>query len=615
MIIDPENNNNNQGNSPEPEEFVDSSFMVSLKGNDKSSVSDKIKENENSDNGFSDGDDEFDNFDYDASKSAFKPLSKPVTDTDSKPSILKDAEKMSDKPQFAEPPKASMKTDFEQVGTFDSTVEDANIDFKEFTGIKEDPNTDDKKLFEQGQDLDFAASSGSAGDFSGSDDEFALDEEAMAINPFKPKNADRIPPAPSRPKTPASKPSSENENAGIKTYGKVSSGVNAFKKPEPKAEKKEDEHPARSPFVKPASDEENKVETPAFKNNAAPAPAPVAEEAKPSPFVQKTDDGPKRPTSNVAMVTNSSRPAPRQAPVHNAPVKAPEAPAGRPGPAERPVVNARPGTGKSAHSSSDHQNNNIAPVTQVNKSNKRSKADRKVKEPGKGGLFALVGVLAAIFVVLWVLDNYQQWFGKNDTQPRTTQVTAVATATVQTEATEASEQTEPAVIETTEQTTAATTEQTAETSEVTEQTTEETTESTTEATTEATTTTTTEEETTATTTRSSSSSDTPVRCSYDITNPRVTSDGFVFDFAITNNGDDLNVSRLNEITISFNTSSDITALTSDYFTFTSDGNNSFTGTPRTGSLPSGETTNITITGTTEEHIQHFYINTYHFDWD
>ena len=38
MIIDPENNNNNQGNSPEPEEFVDSSFMVSLKGNDKSQV-------------------------------------------------------------------------------------------------------------------------------------------------------------------------------------------------------------------------------------------------------------------------------------------------------------------------------------------------------------------------------------------------------------------------------------------------------------------------------------------------------------------------------------------------------------------------------------------------
>ena len=95
--------------------------------------------------------------------------------------------------------------------------------------------------FESGADLDFAGSADSKSPFTtGGDDEFALDEEAMAINPFKPKNADRIPPMPSMPKAgrvpdPALKaqPKAEEpkEAANIKTYGKVSSGVDAFKKP------------------------------------------------------------------------------------------------------------------------------------------------------------------------------------------------------------------------------------------------------------------------------------------------------------------------------------------------------------------------------------------------
>ena len=76
------------------------------------------------------------------------------------------------------------------------------------------------------------------------------------------------------------------------------------------------------------------------------------------------------------------------------------------------------------------------------------------------------------------------------------------------------------------------------------------------------------------------------------------------------------MSRLNEFTITFNTSSTITSLTSDYYTFTAgEEHNSFVGTPRSGSLPAGETTNTTITGVTEEHVQHFYITNYHYDWD
>lgn len=644
MIVDPENQNNNNNMNPDPNEFVDSSFMVSFKANENSSVSDKIKESENSSdsNGFDDFD-EFENFDYDASKSAFKPLDKPVTVEPSEPVAP------------VEPPKASEKTDFEEVAPVnDPAFTDGNVDFKEFTGVKEDPSID-KSLFESGQDLDFAGSNDSNSSFSGGmDDEFKLDEEAMAINPFKPKNADRIPPAPSMPKStrvpdpalkPKSAPSNEEakvepkEAANIKTYGKVSSGVDAFKKPAkkeaepaPAKEAPKTEKPA-SPFVKNAvpgiagaataataaavasAAEDKKAPEAASPFIEVPkeATSKAAVEEEPSPFVKKGAAPVKRPSSNVAKVTQTNRPVAERANAGSAPAdhKAPRSnePVRRENKIpEEKEAGSRPGT---SHSSSSHGKTDIAPVTQVKKT-KKAKSEKKVKEPGKGGIFGLIGVLTAIFVVLWVLDNYQTWFGKTE-DTRSTQVTAVTTTTSQADETEAAaviDETEEtaAVTEATTTTTAAETEAETEATEATEET-----EATTTTTTEATTTTT-EEETTTTTTRSSSNNS-PVRCSYTITNPRVTSDGFVFDLAVTNNGDDLNISRLEEFTISFNTSSTITNLTSDYFNFTSDGNNSFTATPRSGSLPAGETTNITITGTTESHVQHFYINTYHFEWN
>lgn len=642
MIIDPENQNNqNNGMDPNPDEFVDSSFIVSFKNNEDSTVSDAIKENNNPFNSIpSDDYDEFDNFNYDESKSAFKPLSKPVEIE-------------------TEPPKASEKKDFEQVAGAgdpaftDPAFTDGNLDFKEFTGIDSNVDSSETKLFEAGQDLDFAASTASNSSFSGGmDDEFKLDDEALAINPFKPKNADRIPPAPSKPKTAAPKTESpapvadpdNKETSKLKTYGKVSSGVDAFKKPSPfnKTEDKKPSAPAPAPV--PASVNANaprQDHTPSIMKafeDAPKAPAqvpvqppvkePVKKEEAVSPFVAPekaaVDNTPKKPVSNAAKVLGSEK----KAAAHEAPVniekpvvKAQERPAAAAAIPEEKESGSRPGTSKHTSAPKTTHNTKIDPVTQVSKPKKRSSSDKKVKEPGKGGIIALICVLAGIFVVLWVLDNYQQWFAKTDENTtRATQVTAVTTVDEQSEPEETEAPAETAAAVVTEESVEATTEAPAvetEETEVTEQTTEpteETTVETTEETTEATTTTT-EEETTATTTRSSSSSDSPVRCSYDIANPRVTSDGFVFDFAITNNGDNLNVSRLNEITISFNTSSEITSLTSDYFTFTSDGNNSFTGTPRTGSLPAGETTNITITGTTESHVQHFYINTYHFDWD
>ena len=639
MIIDPENENKNENNSIDntPDEFVDSSFMLSMKASDNS-VSDKIKENAFG----SDEHDEFDNFDYDPSKSAFKPA--PVSE--SKP------EEQPKRRSPFESAKASEKTEFETVAEADDPAfNDASIDFEEFTGIKKDENPEDRKLFEQGQNLDFAASSGSKSAFAGSDDEFALDEEALAINPFKPKGADRIPPMPSEPKSEPSAAKNENESANIKTYGKVSSGVNAFKrndKPDTSIEeKKEQEAPAASkaapapaaapsaggivgqantmkplPKVAPNKSQENKPQ-----EKAASAPAPVEMEAKapqeeaPSPFVRR---GASKPASNSAKVTATSRPAARQdsASVNNRPV--------RPQPPLAPAAkhDARPGTPPVApkSASSEHTNPNIAPVTQVNKSKRRSKADKKAKEPGKGGLFALIGVLAGIFIILWVVDNWSTWFDKNNTDTTPTQVTAVAT-TEQPEPVETSEETQVpseteevvATEETIAETSAETEETVAETepTETSEETTVETTEETTVETTEVTTATTTEEETeaTTTTTRRSNNND-PVSCSYSITHPHTLEDGFSFDISITNNGSDLNMSRLNELTITINTATTVTSLTSDYYTFREgDSENSFIGTPRTGTLPAGETTDTTITAVTEDHVVHFQISNYHFDWD
>lgn len=697
MIIDPENENKNT-NQPldtNPDEFVDSSFMVSLKGGDGASVSDKIKESSESNNGMTSNEfDDLGDFDFDPSVSAFKPLAKSAVpepekkEPEVKPEPKVEAKAEPEAPAFAPSTKAADKTDFEDVaGINDPAFKDGDVDFQEFKGIKEDKNPDDQKLFDAGQNLDFAASTASNSSFANPvEDELELDEEALAINPFAPKNGASMPAAPMRPKdnkVEEPKPSKEeNEAAQIQTYGKVSSGVNAFKrddkkKTDSKKKGKNDKEADKNAAVVPAQggiigqanamNAANGGKPSPFgargKQNEAPkaAPAPKTQPAAPkaAPAAAKAPVAPAAPKTAPEAPKADAEPAPfappaaAKAPVAKAPEQAPSQsifvggpapePANEPSPFvnnkgnaapssnsakvmqntrpiprpnTRPAATERPGGGH-APSHAEHQGANIAPVTQVKKSKRKSKADRPVKEPGKGGIFALIGVLAGIFVLLWVVDNYQTWFGgKEDTVP--TQLTAVTTVdaepaqTEQAETEPASTTTEAAVVETSE----ATEEESEATQEETQETTAEETEETTEETEEETTTTTTEEETEATTTTSrSSSNNDPVRCSYTITNPRVTSDGFHFDFAITNNGSDLSISRLNEITISFNTSATITSLSSDYFTFTADGDNEFTGTPRSGSLPADETTNITINAVTDESVQHFYISTYHFDWD
>ena len=110
-------------------------------------------------------------------------------------------------------------------------------------------------------------------------------------------------------------------------------------------------------------------------------------------------------------------------------------------------------------------------------------------------------------------------------------------------------------------------------------------------------------------------SESPISCSYNFINPRITTNGFAFDIAVTNNGESIDITRLHELTISFDISSvDIVSLSSDYIAFESNGNNAFVGTPIEGMLPAGETTIITISAVTDNTVHQFYIRDYHFDW-
>ena len=681
MIVDPENLNNNiggGGSGDGKDEFVDSSFMVSLKGNETASVSDKIKENNIFD------DDEFDNFEFDPSKSAFKPLAgnaapssgsgtedgrddkSPFSAFDNMKS-LKDAAsedvKPADIPEFAK-----------VAAPDDPAFTDADLDFKEFTGVAEDKDPGTRKLFDAGNGLDFAGSNSA---FAGArTDDAGPKQDNLQVNPFKPNPEKEQKPAQAQepPKSPNANSTADSSN--LKTYGKVTSGVDAFKRPAPEGNTEsateavgndknsvpEEAQPAGKPVAqKTAAASDKKTDSPISPKpeeikTEDPAPEAKKEETSPSPFVQKKAEPVRRPTSNAAKVAASS-PAPRtQASKQpgsangsvqsvsqaNRPIARPVPPAAakqqgntasRPGTAQRPVsaassrtasgaaVGAGANKAPAAAGSAEHQNKNIAPVTTVSKSGKKSRKNDKVKkEPGKGGIFALIGVLALIFIVLWIVDNYDVWFKKDSDKTVPTQVTAVTAASSTTqsqpEETAVSEETEETAAQTSEETTEPEeTEETEETSESVEtaeaseiaetEETEETAETATETT----------GETTAETTRRSSSN-APVSCSYTIVNPHTLEDGFSFDIAITNNGEDLNMSRLDELTITISTDTTVTALTSDYYTFTAgEQENSFVGHPRSNTIPSGETVNTTITAATQEHVVHFTISNYHFEWN
>lgn len=283
MEFDPNENKNgfgpNGGMDPN-DDFIDSSFAVQFKPNDPAgSVSDKLKQNSYPSNDYDDGfedefKDEFDNFEFDSSISAFKPLAPqpesekpafsakpeekaPETKAEVKPEepakpafapVNKEPEKPAfapfgkapEKPEAKDKPAEPVKPAFapankapEKAAGVDDIPEFKPQDL-EFNSFGKD-NKDSKdlpgnKIFEKGNDLDFATS-----------------EQGKATSPFA-----------------GGKPEAKDaKDEGIKTFGTVASGVDAFKKTEAPAEPKKPEAKP-SPFTAPV------------------APAAKAEPAKPA---------------------------------------------------------------------------------------------------------------------------------------------------------------------------------------------------------------------------------------------------------------------------------------------------------------------------------------------
>lgn len=674
------------------DDLVTDSFMLSMKANDPETVSEKLKDtaataeasaplfNDNatpsSDNLFGD-DDELSNFEFDSSISAFKPLSG-VTPAASVTSDVPKAEASADgvKPAPAAQAPEAPKAEAKDVKPEPPLFIDDDPDFKAFAEAKtnEDP-------FKAGEDLDFAMSTkGNSNEFGSADDtkipdpldDLELDEEALAISPFKPKNdvaetpkkeepakAEAAAPAPAAPaaqapKAEEPKDTKEATPSNIHTYGNVKSGVNAFAKKteETKAPSASPEGAAKAAPVAPApAPKDDQKETPKetskprpkspfnkqaaaakahndAKAKSAEAPAPAA---KPAP---KTESRPAATHSPNTAPMPRPIPPTQRAPEKPAPAPVPPkaqqpAPKAQPAPAaqlksapQNAVTNQRPGmsapeaknepspfapkgaaqTTRPAATSrpaakqppKHSTTSNIQPVTPVAKNRK--------SEGGKVAIIALVVIFLALFLVILGLENYDKIF-KADPKETITETTPAPTTETEETTTTAEATT------TTEATTETTTEATTEETTTEETTTEETTvEETTEATTEATT-------TTAAATDSSSSAS----YRYSIANPHSNGSEFSFDLVITDTGNvETNLtSSIEYLDITFDVDPDsigITGISSDYYTFTQDANDPYTfhGTPTSGTVPAGGALNTTITCTTTEPVQHFYISTYHF---
>ena len=418
MEFDPNENKNgfgpNGGMDPN-DDFIDSSFAVQFKPNDPAgSVSDKLKQNSYPSNDYDDGfedefKDEFDNFEFDSSISAFKPLAPqpesekpafsakpeekaPETKAEVKPEepakpafapVNKEPEKPAfapfgkapEKPESKDKPAEPVKPAFapankapEKAAGVDDIPEFKPQDL-EFNSFGKD-NKDSKdlpgnKIFEKGNDLDFATS-----------------EQGKATSPFA-----------------GGKPEAKDaKDEGIKTFGTVASGVDAFKKTEAPAEPKKPEakpspftapvapaakaepaKPAQSAFAKPAEKKSpfGKPFSPKpspsvhFDSGKPEDKAPAKAEVK-APVVEEKKDipaagiaagaaavgaaagvaaakaaEPKAPVAPAAPVAKEApkapaAPAAKEAPAHTAPaanINAPKAPAAPAAPArhEEPV--------------------------------------------------------------------------------------------------------------------------------------------------------------------------------------------------------------------------------------------------------------------------------------
>ena len=668
MLNDPNDNNNDKlfsssdgdknPNAPKSgDDYISESFAVSFKANeDANSVSEKLQQEASKPSRDTTWEDEFDNFEFDSSVSAFKPLAaqpkaeepkKEEPKTEATKKETPKVEEKIEKPQFPtkeggdfdDPkPKADAAAAKEpEAPLFD----DSDKDLMGFAGA-----ASQQGLFTSGDNLDFATSAS-----DGAESTFAHAEKPEVVTNTK-----------------LDVPSQNSNEPKVKAYGQVSSGVNAFKKPE--------EKPAPQKAEAKSETDTKKTVAAAGAAAATTAAATAASKAAIKPE--------NKPTSNAGRVlrqdNNSTIPAKKEAPATEAkkaePDKKEEAKTATKAAAAAGAVTTaqthRPGSSSDAFkkptpsdvkaksqaytSSAQRASNNISPVTTSDVKKKKKKKEKKQKEPGKSGLITLVVVIAIFMGMIWLLDNsakIKSLFNGGQSDVVTTQETTRATTTTATTTEETTTEEEATATTTeketttttadeeeTEETTKETTEETSEettTEETTEEettttTTEETTttttteaatttttteETTTTTTTEATTTTTTTAEETTTTTAAASSSEGVKVTNFDakLKGFKTTSGGFSFNIYLKNKSDkDASLTKsLKSVTFTLYADKTIKDVTSEYFTFSHSGS-SYTAKPTELTIPAGESVSIKVSVSTSGSVSHYGYKSGSFNW-
>lgn len=658
--------NNSDIDINEADDLVPSSFAISFKANDPvNTVSEKLKE-QDSLNKF---DDEFDNFEFDASINPFKPAAQNNADKTSpivndmpaiKPEEITNADirvpnvdtdvfdNISKEPSVVEPAGFPSVPAIENNSDSNLLFENDDPDLKAFANTE----IENSNIFNAGNELDFASSGNSSSTFA------AIEPMADVVSPTatdmnspieynQPVNdsstiqpviadIDTTPIVADIPAQPVVEdiiqPVVDNtvtqaipsDSGNFQTYGQVTTGVNAFGK---RNSRKPDNNEVNSPKEPIAN---NQPVNQNDQTTAAPVAAVTAPVAPVAPVKPVAPQPANRPAANTRPAANANSPF---------------APKGNTKPqvsTRGPRVNKTPAV---PAANSQHQQTSIQPVTTVNNKKKKKKEKKTKEKNGIGGVVTLIVVLLFFLGLIWFLDNFGGKKSSLKDDAKTTKIESVkSTSTKATKETTEESESELSVVvtESEETTTEATTKETTETTTEATTTTEETTVETTEATTEATTTeettvettteatTTTEETTTVATTTteaSTTASTTKPQTAGTVTtfytrttNFKQLETGFSFDLVLENYGDtnaDLNDS-INSISITLRANSTIVSVKCPDINFTlkdSGRANTYSGVPSGVIVPAGETYTITITVTTEEHVNSYGVSSYYIDWN
>ena len=365
MPNDPEDFN--KMNPDNKDDFIDSSFGVRFTPGDKTeSVADKLKETKeniekkaadvnaaggtsrfdaNADNFKDQLKDEFDNFEFDSSISAFKPFSTPAHTDSASSAPMPDALK---------PSKASTTPAFpKDGGTFDKPAfapnaqEPSKDAIPDFSDIKGKENSANDKFFKSGDGLDFATSEHDkkTSPFANAEKPAMPKSEPLDIPKAEKPAAPAAPAAPAKPvnpfasSTPEQKPAAQDASKaqGYRPYPSQAK-TNLFTSP---AQATKDAEKAFAEFLDDDFKPSNKAPISPFKS-AAPAakpaaPAAPAKTAAPvAPAAPAKPAEPAKPAAPVAPAAPAKPVAPAAPvkPVEPAKPAAPVAPAAPVKPAE-----------------------------------------------------------------------------------------------------------------------------------------------------------------------------------------------------------------------------------------------------------------------------------------